>query len=216
MNRKIFLSVMTLSALLLSCKKEKMPEIPGIAYDNYSNLKVGNYWVYQRFTVDESGNETATSVYDSCYIEKDTVINSKKYFKYCSSNGISVGSPGFPEYLRDSLHYIVNSAGNVLFSSWDYINNLHQSFHVENADTLVRYTMKMTDKDAVTSTPFGNFTTSNAQLELYTYPAFTFTVNPRYVNVRYAKDVGIVTKVLDFYWSLASYTELRLVRYHVA
>lgn len=144
------------------------------------------------------------------------MINSKKYFKYVNTHGQNYNSPGYPEYLRDSLHYIVNSSGTKFFSSQDFTNHLHQRYQLDNTtDTMVRYTIEMKAKDAVTATPLGNFTTSTSQLEIYMYPNYNNTANPRYKNVRYARNIGIVTKMLDFYFNSPKYTELRLVRYHV-
>ena len=74
-----FLVISCVSLLICSCEKpddDNDPITPApLVYDNYSQLKVGNYWIYQRFEVDSLGIGTPTSVYDSCYVEKDTLIN---------------------------------------------------------------------------------------------------------------------------------------------
>ena len=68
-----------------SCKKDTEPEPTSLpittTYPNFSRLKVGNYWIYQQFDIDQNGNATPKNIFDSCYVEKDTLINGKTYMK---------------------------------------------------------------------------------------------------------------------------------------
>jgi len=121
---KLTTSVIALSALILflvACKKEKIEDIQQTStpksYASFLPMTVGNYWIYQRFNMDGSGNENQTTFYDSIYIEKDTLINGKTYFKQVTTN------PSYltiATYLRDSIHYIVNNKGEIMFSSEDF------------------------------------------------------------------------------------------------
>ena len=58
--------------IFTSCTKDSTTQTPS---PNFTQLKVGNYWVYERFNVDASGTATATGILDSCYVEKDTIID---------------------------------------------------------------------------------------------------------------------------------------------
>src|SRR5688500_17959960 len=81
--KPIFSFLLLLSLTVSSCKKEKeISPPPAKTYPDYSALKPGNYWIYERFDVDSNGNATPTGIYDSCYVEKDTQINGRTYMKY--------------------------------------------------------------------------------------------------------------------------------------
>ena len=76
MKPTIYLSVFIV--LLFSCKKDKnkIPDlIPKSSLKNYSNMAVGNYWVYSINKVDSSGVETPTDYMDSTFIEKVLCIS---------------------------------------------------------------------------------------------------------------------------------------------
>lgn len=180
----------------------------------YSNLKTGNYWVYQRFTVDTNGNATALQEFDSCYVEKDTLIGGKTYHKMCRPN------PYFAEmstsYLRDSLQYVVNQYGVILFSVLDFSSIFKMSYLVISGDdTIARIENRMGDKDVVTAVPAGIFTTSSFDVVYNFYPKWSNSGAVRKVQTRYAKHVGIVSEVLPFFMSNPDYTERRLVRYRL-
>src|SRR5688572_1824471 len=85
MKPKNILLLFVMAAFAISCDDDEddncTPNPPNIVYSDYSQLKVGNYWIYQRFNFDFAGNETATMTFDSCYVEKDTVINNVAYVK---------------------------------------------------------------------------------------------------------------------------------------
>lgn len=83
MNIKLLQTVAALLCIALlfaSCKKENDGPAPTPVPD-YAALKVGNYWVYNTYLNDPWGLSTLTENYDSAYIEKDTMIDGKKYFK---------------------------------------------------------------------------------------------------------------------------------------
>jgi len=77
-NTTLLLLAFVSSTLFIGCFKENQESV---VYPDFAMLKVGNYWIYQYFDIDSLGNATATNTYDSCYVEKDTTINGKTYFK---------------------------------------------------------------------------------------------------------------------------------------
>jgi hypothetical protein len=216
---------------LVACKKEKNVEPSNCSqqiattqtYPNYSNLKVGNYWIYERFIVDEFGVATSLNQFDSCYVEKDTLINGMTYFKYMSSkyNFPSVmplnQNPITAEYYRDSLSYIVSSVGRIEFSSDDFSSIFKLEYVFDNPpnDTVCKVISKMGDQNLNVSLPLGNFTTSSFKETYYMTPINNFFGAIRYRDTRYAENVGKVTEGFNFFLSNPNRWERRLIRYHL-
>jgi len=210
-SKTIFLPLAMAVVLIAACKKE--PAAPTV-FPDYSNLAVGNYWIYQQFEVDEAGNAVPKNVFDSAYVEKDTLINSETYFKVFRKNPYSM-KPDY-SYLRDSLHYLVDAAGTIHFSSQDFETTFRSyAILAVPPDTIARVSLKMADKDLSVETPAGTFITSNFQETFIIYPNWVHGVNPRTINIRYAENVGIVVERLPFFLSNPKYLEKRLIRYHV-
>ena len=107
MRIPVLLTLALVSTAIYSCKKKKTDPPPATVYANYAQLKVGNYWVYEQFEIDLAGNAASKNIFDSCYVEKDTMINAKSYFKVVKPNQNSISQKDIL-FLRDSLHYIVN------------------------------------------------------------------------------------------------------------
>jgi hypothetical protein len=197
-------------ALLLSCRHEHVQPIQ--QYLNYSQLKVGNYWIYQRFQTDYNGVETPLNVYDSCYVEKDTVINDKVYFKVVRP--YTWGT--FNSFQRDTLHYVVNEKGQILFSSEDFSSVFRTWYQFNDpADTICRNEERMTDKNKITEVPAGTFTTSDYCITSTMYPRYSRGDNHRYQHHRYAENIGLVYETMEVYVGGPEHTERKLVRYKV-
>lgn len=205
---KKLLLIACAAVLLISCKKDEGEKTT--IYPDYANLKVGNYWIYQRFKIDTTGAETALDKYDSCYIEKDTVINGTTYCK--------MTRPRLPNhsvynyYWRDSLGYVVDTAGIICFSAEDFTTVFDTTYHIETWDTVFVSTSRMVDKDRLITTPAGDFVTRTFQVR-YDLEEWLTPYSPRYINKRYSKDIGIICETLDIYSSDPAFTERRLVRY---
>lgn len=215
---------------LVACKKEKNVEPNNCAqqiattstYPNYSNFKVGNYWIYERYIIDQLGVATSLNQFDSCYVEKDTLINGMTYFKYMSSkyNFPSV-NPGTqnsitPEYYRDSLSYIVSSVGRIEFSSNDFSTIFKLEYIMANPnDTLCKIVSKMGDQNLNVSLPLGNFVTSSFKETYYITPLWSFNGAIRYRDTRYAENVGKITEGFYFFSNDPRRWERRLIRYNL-
>jgi len=217
-------------AFTFACKKKnntvtEPEEAPPVTYDNYSQLKVGNYWIYNRIEVMQNSTETDLQQYDSCYIDKDTVIRNATYFKLHKYD-FMMELP-YVLYLRDSLHYIVDLNGQIVFSSQDFSTVFNTSYFTvdgslfdpdySGVDTLFKITKKMNDKDLVKNVPAGAFKTSNMQTTyVFLKPDPSSPVdNPRYLNARYSKNIGLVSETELFYLSERYMHERRLLRYHL-
>ena len=123
MNHKtLFLFVALLTATIYSCKKDIEPMTTATSYPNFPKLKVGNFWVQDQFDIRSTGIASSRNIFDTCYVEKDTIINSKTYFKIVRLLYYSPQKEIM--FLKDTLHYIINSNGEILFSSQDFSNVL--------------------------------------------------------------------------------------------
>jgi hypothetical protein len=186
-------------------------------YPDYTKLKVGNYWIYERLLIDTAGNETPYSntgpTYDSCFVEKDTVMSGKTYFKFWRTN--SIGIP-YCSFLRDSLSYTVDQYGFIAFSSQDFSRVFRHYFVLGNpADTMAAITEQMADKNVPITVPAGTFVTDDFKQIWDMYPNYVGRFSPKVAHSRYAEHVGIVLNVLIYYIGEPYSAEQKLVRYHV-
>lgn len=219
---KLSMMVLTIAVLAYACKKDKKTEEPQTpaqpvaptVYDNYSQLKIGNYWIYQQYKIDTLGNVTALSTIDSCYVVKDTIMNGRTFFKIYSPHYIYNHF-----FMSDSLHYIISPGNNIKFSSQDF-TTVFDSRHnlAQPGDTIYQASSKMTDKDLSVTVGAGTFITSNFKTTYNFYPNWRPYGNiskTRSINTRYAKNIGIVTETLPFFLNDPNYIERRLIRYHL-
>lgn len=217
-NKFLYLFFGVFIFLVFACKKESViktddTKVPEVSYPTYMQLETGNYWVYERFNIDTNGQATALGIFDSCYVEKDTTINGKIYHKYVKpyfSTSLMIIS-----FVRDSLHYIVNHEGGIIFSSEDFTTVFGSNYYLVGSDTMYYVIKQMADKSFQVSTPAGEYITSNARQTYIMYPGWDNHGNPRYMHTRYAKDIGVVIETLPFFSNNPNYTEKRLVRYSV-
>lgn len=216
MKRKnLFLLIIVMPAIVYSCKKNPEPVIPATNYPDFSQLKTGNYWIYEQFDINPAGEATSKKIFDSCYVEKDTVINNKIYHKIVKPVFYNATQKEI-SFQKDSLHYIINSNGKILFSSQDFSTILNYGYIKDGEkDTISKVIRQMTDKNTTVTTAAGTFATLNAKETCLMYPKWSFAGNPRYRHSKYAENVGIIIETLPFFTSSPNYIERRLVRYHL-
>lgn len=232
MKKCISICLVFIGITIYSCKKEKKSEpdcppeteVTSTPIPNYSALKVGNYWIYERFEVDEFGNSTSLNIIDSCYIEKDTVVNGQQYFKFVQPKTWPNFVPTQPSteydfgYVYDSLTYIIPYP-RYNFASYSYLDTTHiiaSDIQFSGGGTLYTVTSKMSDKDVMFSAPAGTFKTVNEKVT-YTFADNFLSCNQkrRYINSRRAENIGLVFQDFMFYHALCKHWDRRLIRYHV-
>lgn len=212
--RNLILVGTALTLIFTSCKKETVEKnIPSTTPD-YTPLSIGNYWVYQYYSIDTLGNENQSAyLRDSIVINRDTVINGKTYFILEGINMLQSPEWRIISLLRDSSDYLVNAGGEILFSSTNFTDVLSTKTHVMNSDTLftLQYSMQ---KESTVNVPAGKFTALNYHGTLITTHPPSYIKNPRNLPTYYAAGVG---KILHSYYYLSSPTrhEKRLVKYYV-
>lgn len=176
----------------------------------YTQLTVGNYWIYDIVKIDENGVDVEVTGTDSLYISGSTFINGNTY--YIQENTSSTFSGNEPRFLRDSADFLVNHEGDIQFSTTIYDTVIE---NYEDNNSLYTIAYSMTDKDLEIDVPAGSFITSNFQgIVHFDEEAISVPVNDRAINSYYAKDIGLV-KSNVFYATLTSQLERRLVRYYV-
>lgn len=218
-KNRILLSISLICIFMYSCKKDKdnetNPPEPAPSYKNYGQLKVGNYWVYQLFEIDSSGAAAALPQFDSIYVEKDSSINGKTYYKIVKPKPY-VANQHDIYFERDSLHFIVASNGRILFSSEDFSSIFFRQFITAGpGDTVFSIVQQMADKNQVAISPSGSYATMNFK-EIYSfYPSWSSFGSNRYKHTRYAENIGIVIETLPFFASNPNSFERRLLRYHL-
>ncbi len=222
MKNYSFIAILFAIIFLISCKKEKLEienrqqvDVP-TTYPNYSNLKVGNYWIYERFRVDSLGNATSLNIIDSCYIEKDTVIRGNTYYKLTGPDyaNPTVNTPMRSGFLRDSLSYLIDNRGYILFSSQNsYIRESGYDI-APPSDTIYSFITKVTDQNMSITVPAGTYVTTNLQTEYTFYNNYIIYWKIRTKNTRYAENVGMVSQDWGFFLSMPDYWQRRLIRYH--
>jgi hypothetical protein len=226
MKNLLSIVVLPLIICLVSCKKDKKTEPTdqventSTAYPDYSNLKVGNYWIYERFSIDGLGNTTPLAIIDSCYIEKDTIIHGNMYYKYLSPQfgwlaDPTIVTPYSAQYFRDSLSYTVDSGGRIEFSSQDFNAVFLSGYTIlGTSDTAYQYSYKMVDRDVIVNTPLGNYLTCCFRENYLMYPNYNAGGTNRNRNTRYAKNIGKITQNGPIYAGMPTQWERRLIRYH--
>jgi len=148
MKRVIFL-IALLGIIFTSCKKDGKDDTanPSTSTD-YTQLKVGNYRVYERYRIDTIGNETVFGDPDSLIITGDTLIRGNLYFKE-----FNVGQE-HTSYLRDSSGCLVNELGEILFSE----KNFNKVLRVDTiAPSLAFVEYQMVEGDTMISISMGSY-----------------------------------------------------------
>ncbi len=208
------------AAGMYSCKKDKSnnvaPPIDSVIYPDYMAMKPGNYWIYEEYKNDTGVNGLQPqNIFDSCYVEKDTMIGDKTYHKYCQATYLD---PGHYDifFLRDSLSYVVNNFGSIYFSSQNFTDTFRKLDYYNPAaypDT-IPITEQMGFRDEQVTVGAGTFTTSTFRRILHFGPGYPFGPTREYDH-RYAAGVGLIVHTTAIYTAVTYSIEQRLVRYHV-
>jgi hypothetical protein len=219
--------ILAIAAMLViafsSCKKDK-DEVPASptpttstpSVASYTRLAIGNYWIYGEFTVDTLGNATYTGRMDSCYVEKDTTINSNTYHKLVKNTSIPFFNILF---LRDSSNCVVDEYGKICFSMTDFTTHFNHTFRYDPAppnDTIYESWSQMYNETSGVITPAGTFNVLNHKTVYKLHGAYASVVGEyRYMDSKYCDNTGLVLQTLPLFLSNPYHTEIRLMRYHL-
>jgi hypothetical protein len=208
MKRLCVFVIAFLSILTFSCKKTSNDNTSATTSDYYK-LKVGNYWIYQGYKADSNEVPAPQNLFDSAYIEKDTIIRGNTYYKLWEGQP-EISGTQYPSYLRDSSGYLVNNLGYRECS----VSNFKDTIFIDtfNIPIFMEY-MKMTGKDSVVTVPAGNFQSITSRIRVV--PMQPNDPNPvRYAYSVFGKNIGKI-KSHSFYYNGDRKIESRLVRFKV-
>lgn len=216
--QKIVFTVL-LSAFFIACEKDDSEPINSNSsvnsdVDKFTKLDVGNYWIYERHTIDRNGLETALGIYDSSFVEKDTLINGFQYAKLQMPTQL-IRSGYETWFLRDSLNYLVDERGRICLSLNNF-NTILYEFHetFSPTDTVFSLYRRMQYKDSLVTVPAGVFNTISMVEDIdYKGPMAGRPSNRRYFIS--SDQVGIIYYSTPQISSSATNTLLKLVRYSV-
>jgi hypothetical protein len=217
----IRVSIFSISLFILSftaCQKTPLPEVTN-SCDGYCSYTVGSYWIYQHVLIDSNDVEQILTTTDTVSVVGDSIINGQTYFTL--KGRLIPFSPLFGSqiigHVRDSLHYLVNSQGTILFSSQDFSTILSKDSTVStNTGTTITnyYSHKMKDVVDSVSLPAGTFKVLNYERTASsTNPATNLFFSYKNNNQYYTKGVGKVLQ--SFVFSNKRYLEHRLLEYHI-
>lgn len=203
-----------LSSILVfeACKKndEHLAEMAIVIRPNYSNLEVGNYWIYQQFDLNADGNYTALNIYDSLYVEKDTIIDGITYFKYWTDQ-IQGGSL-YPIYLRDSVGITVQLDGRIFFATTSAVDTVETFCYLTATDTVYCTYAISSPNDVSVNVPAGEFFCRDLTT-YYDISSFSSGLSDKLRHRYMAKDVGMVYETLTPIAGGTNYRVRKLVSY---
>ncbi len=146
-----FAALFCIVLLSPSCKKDKDAPTPEpTPVPEYAALKVGNYWVYETYFTDAQGATTVTEYYDSTFIEKDTLINGKTYYKKVVQS-LMMPSTSF---WREENGVLVDQLGKPLPTEAGVIGS---KFVINGNDTLLETISTLLPDETTVNVPAGIF-----------------------------------------------------------
>jgi hypothetical protein len=183
MKRVLFITLISVVALAACNKNNSEDELSPVQTPDYMQLKIGNYWVYEKYTIDSDGIENPIwGETDSSIITGDTMIDNIKYYKKLSVNQEHMS------YLRNSNGYLVNLEGEVLFSENDFSN-------IIRVDTIgpglayIEYMMH--DEDSSINVPIGTYPVIEMRGKVTPLdPQYPHGIN--YTHYFYADGMGLI------------------------
>lgn len=156
---------------------------------------------------------------DSLRVTKDTLVRNEKYFII---DGVSKFQFRAKKVLRDSSGYIVDLAGNIMFTHLQtnevYFNRTEYDNNGDTIFNMQYYTDKVNEPISfnIISIPENNLEVLNRITDFITFPNSNSsdTLKYRSVNSYFIEGIGQASDAL-FYASAPFHYEKRLIRFHI-
>ncbi len=208
--KHVLLIVIGFFFVFQACKKdEPNPNpTPQESVLDYFPLTVGNYWIYEISSCDSTWTDCDYTRTDSNYVSKDSMIRGNLYYKIEGRNFLSPE----PLFLRDSLNYLIDYKGNILFSNKDFDTKLNEEYVVvANNDTLYHWYSKMDETPFLVEVPAGEYICldnklsffrkqENFEMEFNSHYALSKNIGPVYDNAMFASSTGGIKRELLRYF----------------
>jgi len=202
-----------MALFIASCKKEGSNPVESIGTQekvtDYYPLEVGNYWIYEYYTSDSTLNFIDQHLIDSVYVEKDSIYNGNVYAVVWRSAYWNFSM----SLMRDSSDYLINNAGQKIFTINQDNNNLVDRY-LPYPDSIFHDTWKMKNSDSICNVPAGQYQAKYLVGTLTSLVPKSPSMTKRNFYYAYVKGIGLVYERLG-YLSGPDYLEERLIRYHV-
>lgn len=204
------------SFFVLSCSRDGVEfareEVPSMEeYEpvaDFLQLQVGNYWVYESFSIDlETGEETPLYKRDSIFVRKDTLIGRLAYFVL---EGSHLGQD-YRAVLRCSGPEAMDAEGHLLFSTAAIGDTAQLPANLlANGAISGDYCLHETKEVEV---PYGTFGALEYRRTFYFSSSEAIKVgdNTRHQSDFYARGIGLI-QYTSFFPNLPMDIEMRLVR----
>ena len=197
-----------------SCRKD--PKIEELINTDPQPLErvttPGSWWKYNWYDIDSIGVATLREEKDCVYVVGDTIINGNVY---THQKGTSFGRD-FESYKRDSLHYIIDRLGYIIYSSARKIDTLHMS----SGAGFTSYRI-LNGIPSNLNMPAGNFEVIKRELHYTNTDLSPFTpCDSIFVFYSaFSNGVGIVSSITASFGIIqynCTYMESRLIDYYIA
>lgn len=216
--KKVVFVFFSLLIFTTACHK-KHEASPTQNTNNYLPLKVGNYWIYQTITINNSDTINDQILHsnfreDSLCITGDTIIKGNTYYIFKAiplNSAYPMEASFYPTLLRDSADFIVDNFGKKWVSSSNYTDTLSTFQYFELGTEFAYGYYKIGNTDTTITVPAGTFTSADVKKTEFR-PSFPSLI--LYGDYFYTKNVGI-TKIKLPYLSGGSFQEAILVRYKI-
>ncbi len=202
----IALGITLISVIVSSCATNDVDPNKEETVSEYTNLKVGNFWVYDWYDVTPDGSATYYAT-DSLYIEKDTIIDGRVFY---IKSGTFLGNRSRRNILYDSLQSSYIYPNTTLYFSLDSEIEVKKSIGLDE-DPLAIATYMLVDSVQLIDVPAGSFSCLNFKGRIEPLQE-DYKHGIRYNDNFYAKDVGLVLMTTQLY-SSPNNIEMRLVRF---
>jgi hypothetical protein len=143
MRIMLFAGLILLSVIIACEQKKDVTALPDDSQPDYFPMTTGSYWVFNSYKIDSLGNEFLVSENDTVSIIGDTLIKGREYLIFFGKKWNALSVSKSLSFLRDSAGYIVNEAGEIVFSAQDLENVLYDSYEIVDDDTLYYYFSRM-------------------------------------------------------------------------
>jgi hypothetical protein len=203
--------------LLLSCKEENDPalsENDAQLVAEYLPMQIGNYWIYQHYSIDSANQATPLNRTDSIVISRDSSINGHSYFVFEKESPYPDNRREIESILRDSAGTIVDQNGRIRFAVNNFSDTIYRYTQLFEEDTIYILSAVMERMIAPLSVPAGTFDALNFRSTVrvpYDIPGVKY---PRYFDNCYSRKIGKIVSGYLYLHSPIRY-EKRLIRYHV-
>jgi len=217
---KNYIILLLIAVSIFACKKDQEknvdPQKP-VPLPVYMPMEVGNYWVYQSFKVENTG-ETPLDKYDSVTITRDTMINDHRYFIF---EGNEHSSPWHTlRILRDSSGYYVFPNGEIYFTYQKedgevyYEHTVFEQNLIDTAWYVKNYNERV---DQPISFPIGDYEALNRCSDYAVTPQdpnFPDSLKYRKAHSYFIENIG-QANYYEFYALARFHYDKRLIRYQI-